>query len=165
MIEENGTKKSREDNTSHDNTPPTATTTTNVTNAQLQTMINQGVSAALAARDATRNGTDSHSSGTGVRGSERVTRESIETSWLQSQRQCKSAIDRPQEYVWTRETVPWAGKTSRKQMKSETLPEMQSETTTDTKQEAEHGGSYTAGSGIKKPYGGSTTNAQKSLPP
>ncbi|GJV41475.1 hypothetical protein Tco_1419915 [Tanacetum coccineum] len=30
---------------------------------------------ALAARDATRNGTDSHSSGTGVRGSERVARE------------------------------------------------------------------------------------------
>ncbi|GJV97756.1 hypothetical protein Tco_1549333 [Tanacetum coccineum] len=51
---------------------PTATTTTTVTNAQLQAMIDQGVSAALAARDATRNGTDSHSSGTGVRGSERV---------------------------------------------------------------------------------------------
>ncbi|GJV56271.1 reverse transcriptase domain-containing protein [Tanacetum coccineum] len=46
-----------------------------VTNAQLQAMIDQGVSAALAARDATRNGTDSHSSGTGVRGSERVARE------------------------------------------------------------------------------------------
>ncbi|GJX89179.1 putative reverse transcriptase domain-containing protein [Tanacetum coccineum] len=56
-------------------TDPTATTTTNVTNAQLQAMINEGVSAALAARDATRNGTDSHSSGTGVRGSERVARE------------------------------------------------------------------------------------------
>ncbi|GJY65039.1 putative reverse transcriptase domain-containing protein [Tanacetum coccineum] len=54
---------------------PTATATTNVTNAQLQAMIDQGVSAALAARDATRNGTDSHSSGTGVRGSERVARE------------------------------------------------------------------------------------------
>ncbi|GJV84551.1 reverse transcriptase domain-containing protein [Tanacetum coccineum] len=54
---------------------PTAATTTTVTNAQLQAMINQGVSAALAARDATRNGTDSHSSGTGVRGSERVARE------------------------------------------------------------------------------------------
>ncbi|GJV41482.1 reverse transcriptase domain-containing protein [Tanacetum coccineum] len=54
---------------------PTATTTTTVTNAQLQAMIDEGVSAALAARDATRNGTDSHSSGTGVRGSERVTRE------------------------------------------------------------------------------------------
>ncbi|GJV80011.1 putative reverse transcriptase domain-containing protein, partial [Tanacetum coccineum] len=37
---------------------PTATTTTTVTNAQLQAMIDQGVSAALAARDATRNGTD-----------------------------------------------------------------------------------------------------------
>ncbi|GJY62630.1 putative reverse transcriptase domain-containing protein [Tanacetum coccineum] len=54
---------------------PTATTTTNVTNTQLQAMINQGVNAALAARDSTRNGTDSHSSGTGVRGSERVARE------------------------------------------------------------------------------------------
>ncbi|GJT85559.1 putative reverse transcriptase domain-containing protein [Tanacetum coccineum] len=54
---------------------PTATTTTTVTNAQLQAMIDQGVSAALAARDATRNGIDSHTSGTGVRGSERVARE------------------------------------------------------------------------------------------
>ncbi|GJV40217.1 hypothetical protein Tco_1418657 [Tanacetum coccineum] len=40
-------------------TDPTTTTTTTVTNAQLQAMINEGVSAALAARDATRNGTDS----------------------------------------------------------------------------------------------------------
>ncbi|GJW05728.1 putative reverse transcriptase domain-containing protein [Tanacetum coccineum] len=54
---------------------PTATTTTMVTNAQLQAMIDQGVSAALAARDANRNGVDSHTSGTGVRGSERVARE------------------------------------------------------------------------------------------
>ncbi|GJU29355.1 hypothetical protein Tco_1172944 [Tanacetum coccineum] len=36
--------------------PETTTTTTSVTNAQLQAMINQGVTAALAARDATRNG-------------------------------------------------------------------------------------------------------------
>ncbi|GJW01748.1 putative reverse transcriptase domain-containing protein [Tanacetum coccineum] len=54
---------------------PTATTTTTVTNAQLQAMIDQGVSAVLAARDATRNGIDSHTSGMGVRGSERVARE------------------------------------------------------------------------------------------
>ncbi|GJS77742.1 reverse transcriptase domain-containing protein [Tanacetum coccineum] len=54
---------------------PTANTTTSVTNAQLQAMINQGVNDALAARDANRNGIDSHTSGTGVRGSERVTRE------------------------------------------------------------------------------------------
>ncbi|GJS55335.1 putative reverse transcriptase domain-containing protein [Tanacetum coccineum] len=54
---------------------PTAATTTTVTNAQLQAMIDQGVSAALAARDATRNGVDSHTLGTGVRGSERIARE------------------------------------------------------------------------------------------
>ncbi|GJS17111.1 putative reverse transcriptase domain-containing protein [Tanacetum coccineum] len=54
---------------------PTATTTTTVTNAQLQAMIDQGVTAALAARDATRNDVDSHTSGTSVRGSERVARE------------------------------------------------------------------------------------------
>ncbi|GJY50731.1 reverse transcriptase domain-containing protein [Tanacetum coccineum] len=54
---------------------PTATTTTTVTNAQLQAMIDQGISAALAAHDANKNGFDSHTSGTGVRGSERVARE------------------------------------------------------------------------------------------
>ncbi|GJY88340.1 reverse transcriptase domain-containing protein [Tanacetum coccineum] len=54
---------------------PTATTTTSVTNAQLQAMINQGVTAALAARDANRNGDDSHTSGTGGRRTERVARE------------------------------------------------------------------------------------------
>ncbi|GJX33697.1 hypothetical protein Tco_0245254 [Tanacetum coccineum] len=55
-------------------TDPTAATTTTVTNAQLQAMINEGVSAALAARDATRNGTDSYIFGNGVIGSERVAR-------------------------------------------------------------------------------------------
>nr|GFB57510.1 hypothetical protein [Tanacetum cinerariifolium] len=44
-----------------------STTTTSVTNAQLQAMINEGVNAALAARHATRNGDDSHTSGTGAR--------------------------------------------------------------------------------------------------
>ncbi|GJZ40715.1 hypothetical protein Tco_0587601 [Tanacetum coccineum] len=48
-------------------TPVTDThTTTSVTNAQIQAMINEGVTAALAARDATRNGDDSHTSGTGL---------------------------------------------------------------------------------------------------
>ncbi|GJS03604.1 hypothetical protein Tco_0320112 [Tanacetum coccineum] len=47
-------------------TPATTTTTTSVTNAQLQAMIDQGVTAALAARDANRNGDDSHTSGTGL---------------------------------------------------------------------------------------------------
>ncbi|GJW50403.1 putative reverse transcriptase domain-containing protein [Tanacetum coccineum] len=49
-------------------TPATTATTTSVTSAQLQAMINQGVTAALAARDANRttNGDDSHVSGTGA---------------------------------------------------------------------------------------------------
>ncbi|GKD84942.1 hypothetical protein Tco_1356096 [Tanacetum coccineum] len=43
------------------------TTTTSVTNAQLQAMIDQGVTAALAVHDANRNGNDSHTLGTGGR--------------------------------------------------------------------------------------------------
>ncbi|GKF96270.1 hypothetical protein Tco_0289005, partial [Tanacetum coccineum] len=43
---------------------PATTITTSVTNAQLQAMIDQGVTAALAAPDANRNGDDSHTSGT-----------------------------------------------------------------------------------------------------
>ncbi|GJU21769.1 putative reverse transcriptase domain-containing protein [Tanacetum coccineum] len=50
-------------------------TTTTVTNAQLQAMIDQGVTAALVARDANRNGDDSHTSGTGVRRNEHAARE------------------------------------------------------------------------------------------
>ncbi|GJY67104.1 hypothetical protein Tco_0469342 [Tanacetum coccineum] len=60
-------------------TPATTTNTTSVTNAQLQAMIDQGVDAALATRDANRgtNGEDSHNSGTGVRTTERVARETV----------------------------------------------------------------------------------------
>ncbi|GJU47352.1 putative reverse transcriptase domain-containing protein [Tanacetum coccineum] len=53
----------------------TAATTTTVTNAQLQAMIDQGVTAVLAARDANTNGVDNHNSGTGARRNERATRE------------------------------------------------------------------------------------------
>ncbi|GKB10243.1 hypothetical protein Tco_0844166 [Tanacetum coccineum] len=44
-----------------------ATTTTSVTNAQLQAMINQGVTVALAAHDANTNGVDNHNSRTRAR--------------------------------------------------------------------------------------------------
>ncbi|GJV52879.1 putative reverse transcriptase domain-containing protein [Tanacetum coccineum] len=54
---------------------PTTTTTTSITNAQLQAMIDQSVNAALAVRDANRNGDDSHTSGTVGRRTERVVRE------------------------------------------------------------------------------------------
>ncbi|GKF10355.1 reverse transcriptase domain-containing protein, partial [Tanacetum coccineum] len=49
-------------------TPTTTTNTTSVTNAQLQAMIDQCVTAALEARDANRNDDGSHTSGTGTEG-------------------------------------------------------------------------------------------------
>ncbi|GJV83827.1 reverse transcriptase domain-containing protein [Tanacetum coccineum] len=52
------------------NTDPTITTS--VTSAQLQAMIDEGVTAVLAARATTRNGDDSHTSGTGARRNERT---------------------------------------------------------------------------------------------
>nr|GEY63354.1 hypothetical protein [Tanacetum cinerariifolium] len=60
---------------------------TTVTNAQLQAMIDQGVTAALAARDALRstNGDDNHNSRTGVRRTERATRECTYTDFLKCQ--------------------------------------------------------------------------------
>ncbi|GJY97825.1 putative reverse transcriptase domain-containing protein [Tanacetum coccineum] len=55
--------------------PNQLNTTTSVTNAQLQAIIDQGVTAALAARDANRNGDDSHTLGTSGRRTEHVARE------------------------------------------------------------------------------------------
>ncbi|GJS44975.1 putative reverse transcriptase domain-containing protein [Tanacetum coccineum] len=69
-------------------TPATTTpTTTSVTNAQLKALIDQGVAAALAARDADRsmNGDDSHNSGTGVRRTERVARECTYQDFMKCQ--------------------------------------------------------------------------------
>nr|GFC43068.1 hypothetical protein [Tanacetum cinerariifolium] len=62
-----------------------STTTTTSTNAQLQAMIDQGVTATLAARDANRTGDDSHTSGTGVRRTERVTRECTYQDFMKCQ--------------------------------------------------------------------------------
>ncbi|GKF41545.1 hypothetical protein Tco_0124887, partial [Tanacetum coccineum] len=58
---ENGTKEKDHE------VKPRCNTNTSVTNAQIQAMINEGVTAALAARDATWNDDDSHTSGTGAR--------------------------------------------------------------------------------------------------
>ncbi|GJV62559.1 putative reverse transcriptase domain-containing protein [Tanacetum coccineum] len=69
------------------NIAPETTNTTSVTNAQLQAMINQGVTAALAARDTNRNtnGDDSHISGVGVRRTEPTAREHTYTNFLKCQ--------------------------------------------------------------------------------
>ncbi|GJT06380.1 hypothetical protein Tco_0840842 [Tanacetum coccineum] len=65
--------------------PATTTNTTSVTNAQFQAMIDQGVIAALAARDANRNDNDSHTSGTGVRRTERVAGECTYQDFMKCQ--------------------------------------------------------------------------------
>ncbi|GKA08773.1 hypothetical protein Tco_0688104 [Tanacetum coccineum] len=55
-------------------------TTTPMTDAQIKALIAQGVSDALAEYEATRNsrnGDDSHESGSGVRRTERATRETV----------------------------------------------------------------------------------------
>ncbi|GJR82574.1 reverse transcriptase domain-containing protein [Tanacetum coccineum] len=69
-------------------TPPPVTdptTTTSVTNAQLQAMIDEGVTAVLAARATTRNGDDSHTSGTGARRNERTIRECTYQDFMKCQ--------------------------------------------------------------------------------
>ncbi|GJZ43977.1 reverse transcriptase domain-containing protein [Tanacetum coccineum] len=65
----------------------TTATTTTVTNSQLKAMIKQGVTAALAARDADRsiNGDDNHNSGTGVRRNERAARECTYPDFMKCQ--------------------------------------------------------------------------------
>nr|GEY34586.1 reverse transcriptase domain-containing protein [Tanacetum cinerariifolium] len=70
-----GQKKMAPKRTTRSTTDQETTNTTSVTNAQLQAMIDQGITAALAARDALRstNGDDSHNSRTGVKRTERVT--------------------------------------------------------------------------------------------
>nr|GEZ75022.1 hypothetical protein [Tanacetum cinerariifolium] len=62
-----------------------STTTITVTNAQLQAVIDQCVNTALAARDANQTGDDSHTSETGVRRTERVTREYTYQDFMKSQ--------------------------------------------------------------------------------
>ncbi|GJT74430.1 hypothetical protein Tco_1041155 [Tanacetum coccineum] len=61
--------------------------TTSVTNAQVQAMIDQGFTAALAARDAIRstNGEDNHNSGTCIRRNERATRECTYPDFMKCQ--------------------------------------------------------------------------------
>ncbi|GKD76000.1 putative reverse transcriptase domain-containing protein [Tanacetum coccineum] len=65
----------------------TTAATTTVTNAQLKAMIDQGVTAALAAHDADRsmNGDDNHNSGTCVRRNERAARECTYPDFMKCQ--------------------------------------------------------------------------------
>ncbi|GJS54777.1 hypothetical protein Tco_0628139 [Tanacetum coccineum] len=81
--EEAGTPKKRTTRAS----PGTTTTTTPVTNAQLKALIDQGISDALAARDTdrSRNGDDSHNSGTSSKRTEQTACECAYTDFLKCQ--------------------------------------------------------------------------------
>ncbi|GJY02136.1 hypothetical protein Tco_0360288 [Tanacetum coccineum] len=90
-------------------TPPPVTdptTTTLVTSAQLQAMIDEGVTAVLAARATTRNGDDSHTSGTGVRRNERAVRDK-EDMGLSSNR-TRKRNDPPRSGVSLLSNTPYA---------------------------------------------------------
>nr|GFC59919.1 hypothetical protein [Tanacetum cinerariifolium] len=78
-----------------------STTNTSVTNAQLQAMINKGINAALAARDATKNYDDSHTSGTGARRPVQAARECSYLEFLK----CKPLDFKGTEGVV--ELTPW----------------------------------------------------------
>ncbi|GJU86221.1 putative reverse transcriptase domain-containing protein [Tanacetum coccineum] len=95
-------------------------TTTTVTNGQLQAMIDQGVTDALAACDANRNGDDRHASGTGVKGNEHATRECTYLDFLK----CKPLNFKDTEGVTTTPEVahamPW--KTLKKMMTDKYCP-------------------------------------------
>ncbi|GJV18440.1 hypothetical protein Tco_1367460 [Tanacetum coccineum] len=67
--------------------PADTTATTSVTNSQLKEMIDQGITDALATRDADRNtnGDDNHNSGTGVRRTKRVARECTYPDFMKCQ--------------------------------------------------------------------------------
>nr|GEY78576.1 reverse transcriptase domain-containing protein [Tanacetum cinerariifolium] len=101
-ISKNGTKKI------------TATTTTSVTDARLKALIEQGVADALAEREAdiSRNGDDSHDSGTGVRRQAPIVRECTYSDFLKCQ---------PLNFKGTKGVVvPW--KTLKKMMTDKYCP-------------------------------------------
>ncbi|GJS88238.1 putative reverse transcriptase domain-containing protein [Tanacetum coccineum] len=162
---------------------PTATTTTLVTNAQLQAMINQGVTAALAARDANNNGDDSHTSGTSGRRTKRIVRECAQQGGIPMNEMKKLEAElwnlkvkgtdvigynqRFQELALLcvrmfpeesdkieRKSSPFAKRQAENKRKFEnTSRNNQNQQQQNKRQNT--GRAYTAGTGEKKPYGGS----------
>nr|GEY15503.1 putative reverse transcriptase domain-containing protein [Tanacetum cinerariifolium] len=137
------------------------TNTKSTTNAQLQALIDQGVTAALAARDALRstNGDDSHNSGTGVRRTERATHE------LKNQVKFATCTLHSVTLTWWNTHVKTVGHNAAYGMPWKTLMKMMTDKYCPQneikKLEMEiwdlknTGRVYTAPSGEKKQYGGS----------
>ncbi|GJZ89644.1 reverse transcriptase domain-containing protein [Tanacetum coccineum] len=123
-------------------------------------MIDQGVSAALAARDATRNGIDSHTSGTGVRGSERVARECTYQDFMKCkpvfQRALRSGGSLRMSDKIERASVTLRTRQAENKRKFEnTSRNNQNQQQQQQNKRQNTGRAYTAGSGDKRQYGGS----------
>ncbi|GJR27965.1 putative reverse transcriptase domain-containing protein [Tanacetum coccineum] len=119
---------------------PTATTTTTVTNAQLQAMIDQGVSAALAARDATKYGMWSNTP-------------TLQTA-LSVEDFPRGVPDKIERYVWGVQ-LPMAERQAENKRKFENTSRNNQDQQQQQNKRQNTGRAYTAGSGDKKPYGGS----------
>ncbi|GJU65632.1 putative reverse transcriptase domain-containing protein [Tanacetum coccineum] len=149
-------------------TPATTTTTTFVTNAQLKALIDQGFANALAARDTDRsmNGDDSHNSGTSVRRQAPPAREKMK----KTDNYCPMArLRRLEAGMWKLKDFPeemehdekYVGVTDNDSRKSERQSENQRKQDDNQQQQQQQnkrqntGRAYAAGSGEKKPYGGS----------
>ncbi|GKA80359.1 putative reverse transcriptase domain-containing protein [Tanacetum coccineum] len=137
-------------------TPVTDThTTTSVTNAQIQAMINEGVIAALAARDATRNGDDSHTSGTGAKGLCQVAREMHLPDFLKSNplelQVTEDAIEFATELM-DKKINTWAERQADNKRKSDDTARNNQNQQPNKRQNT--GRAYAAGNGDRKPYGG-----------
>ncbi|GJU90510.1 putative reverse transcriptase domain-containing protein [Tanacetum coccineum] len=162
------------------NLAPETTNTTSVTNAQLQAMIKQGVTAVLAAHDSDRNtnGDDSHIFRVGVRRTERTARQCTYIDFLKCQplnfkgsegvagglpdmihgsvvaskpKTMQEAVEIATELM-DKKILTFAKRQTenkRKQDDNHQQPQQQQNKRQNT------GRTYTAGSGEKKPYGGS----------
>ncbi|GJT79707.1 hypothetical protein Tco_1054049 [Tanacetum coccineum] len=135
-------------------TPPPVTdptTTTSVTSAQLQAMIDEGVTAVLAARATTRNGDDSHTSGTGVRRNEHAVRD--KGTWQEAIEMATKLMDRRINTLAERQTE--------NKRKFEDAPRNNQNQQPNKRQNT--GRAYAAGNGDKKPYEG--TKLEEGLAP
>ncbi|GKC42743.1 reverse transcriptase domain-containing protein [Tanacetum coccineum] len=138
----------------------TTTTTTSVTNAQLQAMIDQGVTAALAARDANRAGDDSHTLGMGVRRTERVARECTYQDFMKCLKKWTSKLKTMQEAtkmatkLMDKKIYTFAERQAANKRKFEdTSRNNQNQQQPSKRQNVAR--AYAAASGDRKPYGGS----------
>nr|GEZ49574.1 putative reverse transcriptase domain-containing protein [Tanacetum cinerariifolium] len=131
------------------------TTTTSVTDAQLEVLIEQGIAKALAARDADRNTNRdyNHVSGTGAKRKERVTRKCTYPDFMKCQPLNFKGIEGVVELTRWNNTLA-ERQAENKQKFDDTLRNNQSQQQQQNKRQ-NIDRAYTARSGEKKPYRGS----------